>query len=103
MTKEEWMTPEEYIAMVEQENKNLKENYKVLWILNDEIRRINENLREENRKLKASAKLYRDDCKKLRTENEYLHSLLPEADWYVIEKQMKQRFWNDWEEDVYEE
>jgi FtsZ-binding cell division protein ZapB len=30
----------------------LKEDNKVVWILNDEIRRINENLREENQKLK---------------------------------------------------
>lgn len=40
--------------------------------------------------------------RKLRAENEYLHKLLPEADGYVIEKQMEQRLWNDWEEDVYE-
>ena len=30
----------------------LKEENKVVWILNDEIRRINKNLREENKKLK---------------------------------------------------
>lgn len=30
----------------------LKEENKVVWILNDEIRRINKNLREENQKLK---------------------------------------------------
>lgn len=37
---------------LEKENRKLKEDYKVLWILNDEIRRVNENLREENKKLK---------------------------------------------------
>ena len=41
--------------------------------------------------------------KKLKAENEYLHKLLPEADWYIIEKQLEQRLWNDWEEDVYED
>ena len=30
----------------------LNEENKVVWILNDEIRRINKNLREENKKLK---------------------------------------------------
>ena len=30
----------------------LKEENKVVWILNDEIRRINKNLREDNKKLK---------------------------------------------------
>ena len=63
----------------------------------------NGELREENRKLKEAGKLYRDDNKKLRAENEYLHKLLPEADWYIIEKQMEKRLWNDWEEDVYED
>lgn len=97
------MTPEEYIAMVEQENKNLKsENAKLKdrIIADDNFEKKQE---EEIKKLKASAKLYRDDNKKLRAENEYLHNLLPEADWYVIEKQMQQRLRNDWEEDVYEE
>ena len=61
-----------------------------------------EELEEEIRKLKEAAKLYREDNKKLRAENEYLHRLLPEADWYIIEKQMGKRLWNDWEEDVYE-
>ena len=41
--------------------------------------------------------------KKLKAENEYLHKLLPEADWYIIEKQLEKRLWNDWEEDVYED
>ena len=36
---------------LEEENKKLKEDYKVLWILNDEICRINENLRKDNKKL----------------------------------------------------
>ena len=35
-----------------EENEKLKEDCKVVWILNDEIRRVNENLREENKKLK---------------------------------------------------
>lgn len=54
-----------------------------------------EELEEEIKKLRAAATMYRNDCKKLRAENEYLHKLLPEADGYIIEKQMKKRLWND--------
>ena len=44
------------ICELEQENKKLKEDCKVVWILNDEIRRVNENLREENKKLRETIK-----------------------------------------------
>ena len=52
MTKGEWMTPEEYIAMVEEENKNLtKCNLNLQqWLDNKE--KVNKSLREENEKLK---------------------------------------------------
>lgn len=44
-----------------------------------------------------------EENKKLKAENEYLHNLLPEADWYIIEKQLEKRLWNDGEEDVVED
>lgn len=68
---------------------------------NAELQDRVEELEEENKKLKAAATMYRNDCKKLRAENEYLHKLLPEADWYIIEKQLEKRVRNDGEEDVY--
>lgn len=47
------------INELEQENKNLREDCKVVWILNDEIRRVNENLREENKNLKSDVDVYK--------------------------------------------
>ena len=46
------------LTQLEQENKKLKEDCKVVWILNDEIRRVNENLREENKKLREERDKY---------------------------------------------
>lgn len=70
----------------------------------------NKWLWEENKKLKEKVEtleLWLDNKEKvnksLREENEYLHKLLPEADGYIIEKQLEQRLWNDGEEDVYED
>lgn len=56
MTKGEWMTPEEYIAMVEEENKKLKlENAKLKdRIITDE--NFEEKLDKENKKLKERIK-----------------------------------------------
>ena len=52
MTKGEWMTPEEYIAMVEEENKNMNEKVRFLEECLDNKEKVNKSLREENRKLK---------------------------------------------------
>lgn len=46
MTRDEWMTPEEYIAMVEEENKVIKEEKEMLI-------RQNTLLQESNKKLKS--------------------------------------------------
>ena len=39
----------------------LVEDYKALWILNDEIRRVNENLREDKKKLKEKVR-FLEEC-----------------------------------------
>ena len=46
------MTPEEYIAMVEEENKNMNEKVRFLEECLDNKEKVNKSLREENRKLK---------------------------------------------------
>ena len=76
------------IAELEEENKNLKSDLAFERTMLDNVR--------------AEYKSLQNVIKKLKAENEYLHKLLPEADWYIIEKQLEQRLWNDWEEDVYE-
>lgn len=75
------------------------------------IRELLEEQKKNNEKLaldiidkkQARVEQLEKENKKLKEENEYLHKLLPEADGYIIEKQMEQRLWNDWEEDVYED
>lgn len=44
----------------------LKEENKVVWILNDEIRRINEKIREENKKLKSDLEKFSEAYKRYR-------------------------------------
>jgi len=65
MTKWEWMTPEEYIAKLEKENKELNEKYNWLWKIYtaDVKERVEENkkLREE---LSAYDREYFDEDKK---------------------------------------
>ena len=63
------------IRYYRKENKKLREDYKVLWILNDEIRRVNENLRKENKKLKDDVEYFRQiylDLKKMCEDDGYL-------------------------------
>lgn len=64
------------LTQLEEENKKLNEDYKVLWILNDEIRRINENLREENKKLKAELDAT------VESKNFYIKKLIEERDYF---------------------
>lgn len=59
MTKEEWMTPEEYIAKVEEENKKLKEQLErmktdTMYDMKDinSLYKENKKLKEELSKLK---------------------------------------------------
>ena len=74
-----------------------------LWKIKDELEEENKKLKEKVRFLEECLDNKEKVNKSLRAENEYLHKLLPEADWYIIEKQLEQRLWNDWEEDVYED
>ena len=84
MTKGEWMTPEEYIAMVEEENKNLtKCNLNLQeWLDNKE--KVNKSLREENEKLKKyydrDKEELMESCYSLAKENEKLKSDLDECE-----------------------
>ena len=54
MTRDEWMTPEEYIAKLEEEIENHKQN-----IMQDELEII-PKLEEENKKLKEELKYYKE-------------------------------------------
>ena len=90
MTKGEWMTPEEYIAMVEEENKKL--NIKVAS-LEWEIKWLNytiEKLKEENQTLE----LWLDNKEKLNEEyrkqldkykRQYEHSM-----WFMEEDTLQE-------------
>lgn len=59
MTKGEWMTPEEYIAMVEEENKKLKERI-------DELEKCNLNLQEWLDRKEELNKSYRKEIEELK-------------------------------------
>lgn len=61
MTKGEWMTPEEYIAMVEEENKNRNKQIEQFkkWVkawtkIIEKLEEENENLREEIKEIEKN-------------------------------------------------
>ena len=76
MTKGEWMTPEEYIAMVEEENKNLRDYADNLDSENDNQAIEIEEKKKENKKLKAIIEHY----KKFEEWKEKLKWMLMEED-----------------------
>ena len=76
MTKGEWMTPEEYIAMVEEENKNLRDYADNLDSENDNQAIEIEELKKENKKLKAELSKYK---------KQYQHSM-----WFMEEDTLQE-------------
>ena len=97
------MTPEEYIAMVEEENKNLTKCNLMLqeWIDNKE--KVNKSLREENEKLKKyydrDKEELMESCYDLARENKKLKE--EKEFFYKSAKQFREQV-EKWEKDFVE-
>ena len=96
MTKGEWMTPEEYVAMVEEENKKLKKYYdrdkeelmeSCYWLA-----RENDELKEENKKLKSDLAFERTMLDNVRAEYKSLQNVIKKLKEEL--SKLKEKYWD---------